>query len=224
MDMKEFKLNQKIEIVAEDGKKTSGTIHDVQDDMIFLSVTLSDLRTRILRPGDSIDAILYCEDKIMAFTGLVKDRIIGDIPLYVISDITNLTKAQRRKDVRVPCTIDLKYTYNEHLLNLDYSQGRNKKILDEMESFIGEGLILDISAGGVRIYIQEDLLIGKEILLSFMVKDEMVLKGEIVYKDINMLPTKTTYFYGIKFIDIDEKKREEIISFVFQLMRKNRIK
>jgi len=222
--MKDFKLNQKIEIVAEDGKKTAGTIYDIQNDLVFLSVTAKDLSSRILRPGDHIDAILYCEDKIMAFTALVKDRIIGDLPLYVLTDFDNLTKAQRRLDVRVPCTLDLRYTHNEHLVNIDYTQVKNKKMLEEMDSYLSDGLILDISAGGVRIYIQEDLPLDKHLLLSFKAKEDMLLRGQIVYKDINMLPNKTTYFYGIKFLDIDERKREEIISFVFQLMRKNRIK
>lgn len=118
----------------------------------------------------------------------------------------------------------MKYSYNSFLLDFDYRRQASLTIKDEMDKYLKDGLILDLSAGGARIALGENLEIGQKILLVFKLKEELIQKATIVYKDINMLPSKTRYFYGLKFKDINSREREQIMSHVFLLMRKNKIK
>lgn len=224
IQMENIRLNSKIELIAEDDSKIAGTVHDLVDGKIYVAVTAQDLKERILRPGEDVEAILYGDNEILSFEALISDRRFEDISLYEVSNISNLTKAQRRRDVRVSCSININYTDNKYLVNADFKKEELDRLLKEISNYLEEGIILDLSGGGLRLATRRNLEKGTRLLLNFKLERELLLKGKIVHKEINVLPDKTNYFYGVKFIDIEEEIREEIIKYVFILMRKQSLK
>jgi c-di-GMP-binding flagellar brake protein YcgR len=80
--------------------------------------------------------------------------------------------------------------------------------------------MLDISAGGLKLRIAEQLKVRDKIKLKiFINKEELTIKGEIVRV---IEEQDKRYACGVRFIDLEEQTREKIIKFVFQLMREKR--
>ena len=222
--MVEFNLISKIELITDDNEKTLGLIQDVIDDKIYVSVASDDRQFKILRVGDSVTGIVYDKDNVISFDALITNRIAGDLPSYEISSITNITKVQRRQDVRVDCNLPVLYSNNKFLLKVNLDNKDVKDILLKNERYLNKGWISDLSAGGIRFSCEKKYHLDSKLLLVFNLEsDTIITKGQIVYKSSKVSPEKTLYVYGIKFIDIDDEKREKIISYNFVVMRKNRL-
>lgn len=220
----EFNLISKIELVTEDNKKTLGLIQDVIGDKIYVSIASDDKQFKILRIGDSLSGVVYDKDNVISFDALVTNRIVGEIPIYEISKIKNLSKVQRRQDVRVECNLPVLYTNNKFLLKIKLDDKNAEDIILNNEKYLNKGWISDLSAGGIRFSCERKYHLDTVLLLVFNLELEtIVTKGQIVYKSIKVTSEKTFYLYGIKFINISDEKREKIISYNFVVMRKNRL-
>ena len=223
--MRLFNLNSKIELITKDDVKTSGLIHDIIENKIYVSVPPDDREFKILRIGDSIRGFIYENDKLTCFDALLTNRIAGEIPVYELSNINNFSKIQRREDVRVLCTIPILYTDNKYLININTDSGDAQKVILNINRFLNNGMTSDLSAGGLRFSCGNNLQLGNMLLIIFSLNnDAIITKGTIVYKGINSSPKETIYTYGIKYVDINEKKREKIINYNFVMMRKNKLK
>ena len=223
--MNSFKLNSKIELITKDEKKTYGIIHEIIDNKIYVSVPSDDRYFKLLRVGDHIKSIVYDDDKVTGFDATLTKRISGDIPIYELSFIDNFSKVQRREDVRVFSTIPILYTDNKYLLNINDSTVKAKEITININKYLNNGMISDLSAGGLRFSCSKNLNLGEVLLLVFNIADDSIItKGEIVYKELTSSPKKTIYIYGIRFVYITEKLREKIINHNFVMMRKNKLK
>ena len=222
--MMEFNLISKIELITDDNEKTLGLIQDVIDDKIYVSIASDDKQFKILRVGDSLSGIVYDKDNVISFDAFVTNRIVGEIPIYEISKIKNLSKVQRRQDVRVECNLQVLYTNNKFLLKIELDDKNAKDIILNNERYLNKGWISDLSAGGIRFSCERKYHLDSILLLVFNLgSDTIITKGQIVYKSIKITSEKTFYVYGIKFIDINDEKREKIISYNFVVMRKNRL-
>lgn len=223
--MKLFNLNSKIELITKDDVRTSGLIHDIIENKIYVSVPPDDRGFKILRIGDSIRGFIYENDKLTCFDATITNRISGDVPIYEVSNINNFSKIQRRQDVRVLCTIPILYTDNKYLININTDTEDVNKVILNLNKFLKNGMTSDLSAGGLRFSCSNNLQLGSMLLLIFKLKDDyFITKVMIVYKELNSSPKETIYTYGIKYIDINEKKREKIINYNFVMMRKNKLK
>ncbi len=222
--MMDFKLISKIELITDDNAKTLGLIQDVIDDKIYVSVTSDDKQFKILRVDDAVTGIVYDKDNVISFDAFITNRIVGDLPLYEISMIKNLSKVQRRQDVRVDCSLPILYTDNKFLLRLEINDENSEEIILNNEKYLSPGWISDLSAGGIRFSCEKKYQLDNILLLSFDLEtDTIITKGQIVYKGIKVTPEKTIYIYGIKFMNINDEKREKIISYNFVIMRKSRL-
>lgn len=222
--MMEFNLISKIELITDDNEKTLGLIQDILEDKIYVSVASDDRQFKILRIGDSVSGIVYDKDNVISFDALITNRIVGELPIYEISMIKNLSKVQRRQDVRVDCTLPILYTNNKFLLRMDLDDENTKDVILNNERYLNKGWISDLSAGGIRFSCEKKYQLDSILLLVFDLESETIItKGQIVYKGIKVTSEKTLYVYGIKFINISDKKRETIISHNFIIMRKNRL-
>lgn len=222
--MMEFNLISKIELITDDNKKTLGLIQDIIDEKIYVSIASDDKQFKILRVGDRLSGIVYDKDNVISFDALITDRIIGELPIYEISIIENLSKVQRREDVRVDCNLPILYTNNKFLLRLGLNDESTDDIILNNEKYFNKGWISDLSAGGIRFSCNRKYSLDDILLLIFDLNSDMIIvTGRIVYKSIKATSEKTLYVYGIKFVDINDDKREKIISYNFIIMRKNRL-
>lgn len=222
--MMEFNLISKIELITDDNEKTPGLIQDIIDDKIYVSIASDDKQFKILRVGDRVSGIVYDNDNVISFDALITNRIIGELPIYEISMIENLSKIQRREDVRVDCNLPILYTNNKFLLRLELNDEGTDDIILNNEKYFNKGWISDLSAGGIRFSCNRKYNLDDILLLAFdLNSDKIIVTGQIVYKGIKATSEKTLYVYGIRFVDINDDKREKIISYNFIIMRKNRL-
>lgn len=223
-----FKLNDKIELRSKDDKKTPGSIYDIKDEKIYVSISADDENFKLLEMGEKIHGVIYCKQELLSFDARVTDKMFTNVSVYEISGMTNFKKIQRRENIRVIMTKDLLYSTNDALAKRDfneYDKQGTMEILEDYKDYLKPGLMLDLSAGGLKLSTRENLDMDKRITIIMEFKDEkMILKGKIVHKELNLVPRKTIYLYGIKFVDIKEGQQEKIIRYLFIMMRKNRVK
>lgn len=217
--MDSLTLNSKIELGTKDGKKASGLLYDIIDNKIYVSVTMGKVQESIFYKGDNIEGIIYDENMIFGFTGTVSDRLQKGNPIYEISDIGRLTRMQRRTSVRADCSIPAKYAYKDYPVGRDYNESEEANF-QGITSHMEEGIIVNLSGGGLRLSCAKDLVIGTELIIEFNLNNEIAVKGKIKHKKIKILRKKAAYFYGIDFYNMDGKVKDKIISYVFILMRK----
>lgn len=222
--MKLFKLNGKIELRSKDNDKIPGLIYDIKDEKLYVSISADDDGFKLLGVGENIKGVIYCNEEVLKFEATITGRIFTNTSVYELSNIGNLEKVQRRENIRVVITRNILYTDNEVIVKLDFDEREIEETVKNMEKYLKEGLILDLSAGGVKLSTKEDLNMGKRLILVINLDGkDIILKGKVVHKEMNLIPKKTIYLYGIKFIDIKEGQQEKIIRHLFVMMRKNRI-
>lgn len=224
-NIKLFKLNDKIDIYSKDENKTAGLIYDIKDEKIYVSISADDDSFKLMEIGEEVSSIIYSKNNVTSFEAVVTDRLFINFPIYELSNISNFKRIQRRDNIRVQFTQNLLYTDNKILLEQDLKREDIKETLETIKKYLKDGMLLDLSAGGLKLSIKEDLAIGTKLIFVLNIEDDdIILKGQIVHKDINLVPKQTAYLYGIKFIDIEEDEQEKIIRYLFVIMRKNRIK
>lgn len=222
--MDKFKLNSKVEVMIDDDRAT-GLLHDSDDNNIYISIPTLNRDFKILREGDTVFCVVYDENELVGFDAEVTSRKSGEVPIYGLSNFKNFTKVQRREYVRVSYSGKIQYSNNKFLLNIKPNEYNNMEKLEKVEKYLKDGIILDISGGGIRFSSDERMNIGEELILKFYLGDILVFNnGEIVYKNLDIINGKSKYTYGVKFSGIDDKVREAVINFVFILMRKNRLR
>lgn len=223
--METFELNSKIELIKENEESFSGLIYDIKDDKLYVSVSADDIGFKILYEQENIQGIVYFQDEVVGFDCIISKRIYKDNPVYELSNLSNLYRVQRRTNVRIPYTRDILYTSDKDLINkIDTMEDLDQADINIYYEF-NNGMILDISGGGIKLACDKDLYIRDPLYLRLNLRNEKVIvKGEIVHKKINRSSKKTKYIYGIKFIELGNRIKEKIIRFVFILMRKNLLK
>lgn len=223
--MELFKLNDKIELKLEgEDDKTAGFIYDIKGEDILVSISADDEKFKLLRVGERVRAFVYNKDKVISFLAKVTGRISDETSVYRLSELRAFNKIQRRENIRVELTEELLYADHRILGNLNIKDIKPGKLLARIQEYLKEGLILDLSGGGLKFSTKESFPIGKNLILAFELEEEkIILKGRIVHKDINLIPKNTVYKYGVEFIGIEAKQQEKIIKFLFVVMRKNRM-
>lgn len=219
-----FKLNSKIELKSEDEQKIAGFIYDIKDEKLYISISADEEDFKLLKIGEKVYGAIYNRDEVIGFQAQVTARVFTKNSVYELSHIKNFTKVQRRENIRVVFTKEIKYTDNEILFKQDFDRYDDKQTDEIIKKYFREGLILDLSAGGLKLSTKENFKAGTKLIFAIDFKDEkMIIKGRIVHKQLNMIPNKTVYQYGVKFTDIKDGEQEKIIKHLFVIMRKNRI-
>lgn len=220
-----FKLNDKIELKSEEGQKTPGFIYDKKDGKLYVSISADEEDFKLLRMGEKVSGAIYSSKEVIGFDATVTARVFTKNSVYELSDIRNFSKIQRRENIRVVFTKEILYTDNETLLQQDFSRYKEDKIREIIGKYFVQSLMLDLSAGGLKLSTKESFRVGQELVIALNFKDEnMIIKGRIVHKETNLIPKKTRYLYGIRFVDIKDGEQEKIIKHLFVMMRKNRVK
>lgn len=206
-----FIINNKLEISWNDGYYKSN-IENVENDIISISIPIKEGQYIPLRVGEMIEVIYYYESDIYKFYSKVVKRKIDVIPLIQIAYPEEVFMVQRRRFVRVPIICNVVYSKIATKEN-----GREIKVSKDKISDL-KGIMVDLSGGGMRIKLQETLGMGDLIQVRMPIgEDVLSLKGKVVrveFDDENKL-----YMCGINFVDLDEKVRDKLIRFIFQVMR-----
>ncbi|GAA3641673.1 flagellar brake protein [Asaccharospora irregularis] len=132
---------------------------------------------------------------------LITEKIMKDDVLYYRGEINSpIEKRQRRKDYRLPITLDLSYT----LLPREYSQY--------------SGSTLDISSNGMLMETYENIYQTKKLKINIDIDGKKyTIKGTVLRKRNNF--SNGTYLYNIKFDDLSSRNKSEIARFIFDTKR-----
>ncbi|MBN1467135.1 MAG: PilZ domain-containing protein [Fusobacteriaceae bacterium] len=177
-------------------------ISDVEEDFTCLDINLPMAGGQYVmaRKNDFVRVSLKRIDGIYAFKSKVMYRALEPYAHIRLEFPEKLEKSQRREFFRVP--VNLMVT--------------TKKEVEELPK---QAISIDLSGGGMCIVSRTNYEKDSEIILSFDLTNGT--KVEEVKGVIKRKIEKEHYKieYGIEFLDIDNKLRENLISYLFELQR-----
>lgn len=199
-----FQINNKIEIFYDD-KYFRSTIQDYNQNNIAISIPYKEGIYLPLTTGDPLDC-LYCNNKsTYQFDTYVIGRKFEGIPMLLIGMPKDLKEVQRRQCVRISLFKDILYCKAE--------------IMDKLHVYnpLLKAVMLDLSANGMKVVIQENLILEEKLQFSINLDEEIIyLNGKVIRIEKG---ENNTNIYGIEFIEIDRNTDEKIVKFIFAKMR-----
>lgn len=208
--LENFKINQIIDIEVEPGTSFSGTyrtrVEDINETSIVIAMPIDKGNYVPLRPGSEVIIWHWDNSASYAHYCKVKERLVEPIPLVFLEWPPYQTKKiQRRGFVRVPVNLQLEYM-------LDNEQ--------EKEEIYHKALIRDLSGGGTQFTSKNKLIKGDILKIKLFLPNETInCKARIMWVYTEIRDKTERFLIGIKFIDLPEKVREQIIKYVFQRQR-----
>ncbi|MBU3159022.1 flagellar brake domain-containing protein [Clostridium frigoris] len=204
----DFKLNKKLEILV-DEKYFNSNVQDVTDDYIAISIPTNAGEYLPLSKGAIIDVIYYEEENIYKFASSIIGRKFENIPILLLAKPVEIKKIQRRKYVRVPLIKAAKYINFKNEPKVNHSTIDNSKYL--------KTVVVDLSGGGMKVKVSEEVSPNDFLLVSLTVNEEEIL---IVGKTKRITKEDDGRFIcGLSFESLDNATREQLIRYIFQLMR-----
>lgn len=205
-----FYPNNRIKVITEEGYAKS-IIQDVDERTLSIGLPMINHTYIAMRQGEVYEAI-YNDGKgnVFKFKIDVIGRKFEKIPLIVISKPYDIQKIQRREYVRINYTGIVNYylTPNYPTQNL-----RNYDILD-----FNVGYALDLSGGGMKIKIAEEVKNGDYVIAQLKIDDEDIIALSRVVRVERDKEEK--YICGLSFLSIEGNEREKLIKYIFNEMRK----
>jgi c-di-GMP-binding flagellar brake protein YcgR len=208
MIKEDFKINKKLEILI-DEKYFNSNIQDVTEEYIAISIPINAGEYVPLSKGTVIDVVYYEEENCYKFKSSVIGRKFEKIPILLLAKPKEIKKIQRRKYVRISVVNTVKYK------NLKNEPRINPSTVDKSEYL--KAVLVDLSGGGMRIMVSEEIKLNDFLLVSLTLNNEEIF---IVGQAMRILKDESGRFScGLSFEFLDNSTRERIIKFTFQLMR-----
>lgn len=220
---------KKMELAGKEGliTKVFSTQIAAIDDNDKVTIDMPELEGKLipLPLNSRFDITVYADSGIYKFRGVVVNRFKkGDSYYMTLEPMNELSKFQRRQYYRLECTFPIHYRMlNEReLVLIERVPRRMREYMSDEE--VKEGFSLDISGGGLRFVSDEQLEAGNYMLLnfSFMMKDSktpFIVKAKLLSSRENM-NGRRNYEQRVEFDDINEKVRETIIRFLFEVKQR----
>lgn len=184
-------------------------------------------RKLVLLPIDSeYTMYFYVENGIFECSARIVDRYkTSNTFILVVELLTPLRKYQRREYYRYNCALALEtreISEEEHTI-LD------TPVMEFVQELpLEKSVIVDISGGGLRFISRQRYKEGTLLYCKYNLSDDAEQKiYEIVGKVLHVTPLEKRpgYFeHRIQYHNIDNRKREEIIRYIFEQERRNRKK
>lgn len=210
-----LEVNKRIDVVWND-KLYKSSLQDLGDQFIAIATPITGGVYLPLHKGDSFIAYYYIDDKLLyEFDGVVTGRRQEEkIQLIVLEYPKRLTLVQRREFVRVDIHQPVRYVISK----LDKELKTVDAHFDGAGGITKEGVLLDISGGGVRIRTAEKLERGEYITVDMNISGRSLrLNGKI----IRCVPDENKgYATGVAFYEMSERTQDKIVQLIFEIMRK----
>jgi c-di-GMP-binding flagellar brake protein YcgR len=213
MSKLEFDVSNKLEIIWNDNYYKCN-IEDSNEKNVFISIPTVDGSFVPLAKGDRVEALYYDERCLYKFDTVVTGRKVKAVPVILLKIPHEIEKIQRRKFVRVPCVQYINYTKLSDI-NIE------EIIKDNCEDRFNKAILLDLSGGGMKLKISQEVYEDDRLAVYLSLDDEKLLvKGNIV----RVAKDDDKFICGLSFFELGYKIREKIIQFIFKLMRDQRKK
>ncbi|NLT94235.1 MAG: hypothetical protein GXW85_01670, partial [Clostridia bacterium] len=202
-------INQLVDIEGEEGLDYSGNyrtrVEDIRENCLVIGMPMEKGNYVPLRPGSEVIVWHWDNSASHAFFCKVKERIIEPIPLIFLEwPPFKIKKIQRRSFVRVPVNLSM-----EFVLDSQKEKGEYEK-----------ALMRDLSGGGVQFISKTNLTKGDILHVRlFLPQKTIECKAIVMWVYTDKKDNIERYMVGIKYIDIAERTRDQIIEYVFQRQR-----
>lgn len=212
MYKKAIKVNQNAQIIVRDGPYP-GTyltrIEDLTEDYIKIAMPIAQGQLVPISAGTKVDVLVLDYSRAYGFSSTVIQRQTFPLPMIKIQFPEKVKKVQRRNFVRVQATLSVQYYFNEY----------HKKEEEELPVYCGR--TLDLSGGGICLFTEHLVKYGQKIYLTIQLPNSIEVKtiGKVVRTEQLGSGFEKKYKLGIQFIEINERDRDKIISYIFEIQR-----
>lgn len=202
-------------------------IYDILDEnKLKLAMPIERGNVILLPTNQEYEIFFYTTNGLYQAQGKVIDRLKeNNIFVFIFELTTSVKKNQRREYFRYSCTIDVKYcVVTEHESSLIYEEeiedvrGRKLEWMD--------GIIADISGGGMRFTSSEEFENNTYILCKFT----LIINGRIkefctivkIISSEKILNKNGQFENRSKYISMSPADTEEVVRYIFAEERKSR--
>jgi c-di-GMP-binding flagellar brake protein YcgR len=211
-----LKVNQKIDIVVENGPYTGTYLSKVAEiTKNYLKVTSPFIKGEIvpLRINQDIKVFFTGMSAAFMFESRIISRESKPIALLSITIPEKIVRIQRREYFRVEAKKKVKYRVIDT---------PDKEEEGNQEEELIETVTVDISGGGVKMVVDDQFPSSGMIKLYL---DLPEIENETIYGEIvNLYALPDGRAAGINFTEIDDHTREQIITWLFHYQRELRQK
>lgn len=177
-------------------------IEEIHSDHLVLAMPFDKGVPIFTSAGATIYGRVMADSVPYLFVSQYIGKKISPLPVWLVSCPVKVIKLQQREHVR----IDIKIPASVTLLDQEAEQAPMKMLIN------------DISGGGVRLVSQQPYPIGVNFLISFELPGPEVIEtiGQVVRCE-QPHPDQPIYWLGLKFVGLQERHRNKIIKYVFQI-------
>ncbi len=210
------------------GRVYHSTVHDIQsEDTIEITMPMEKTKLILLPVDTEYDMVFYGASGLFQCLARITDRYKSNNTYILLMEMTsNLRKYQRREFYRLGCALEM------NTRNLEKEEVQT--IESRMPYTLSKGLplkqsvIVDISGGGLRFLSTQRYEPGSLIYCSYhLMYNGEHKKYEVISRVISAIELdnrKGTFEHRVQFYDLDPTIREEIIKYIFEEERRNRLK
>lgn len=205
-----FKENQKIYVLKPD--KTEQYISVIEkieaDNEITIALPLSRSSSLAVKVGEILTVRLPSESYCLEFTVPVKQIKIENVPVYILHYPDHIKRVQLRKHVRVSILLDVQYSELPGPGN---------------EPYYKKALAIDISAGGMKLSVSEEVKEGVTLLIKFdlPVKNgvqNFELEAGVIRSSRVEAAKGPVYQLGLSFLKTTDFQKDTIFNYIFSKM------
>src|SRR6056297_605726 len=200
-----LKINKNIELEINKGPYQGRYLSKISDiseaEMTVMAIYDGGLVP--LRKNLPVNVYFYGEKAVYKFESRVKKRYKDPIPLIVLNIPEEIKRIQRRQYFRLKVNKDISYKLvqdDEH---------------KQQEEDYKKTQIVDISGGGVKMVLNDDLKKGD--IIQILLKIDSLKEKAITGKVVRFITSEDGYtkFAGIKFINIKRSIQDKIVGWIF---------
>lgn len=210
----DIKVGMKLELIDLREEAYMAVVELVKESCILVKIIVGNGEGPKIKQNYKNKILMYANGRVYSGeTTMIGIRGEGECLRAILTIPEELEKIERRKYFRFPIEIDLDYVLipkgEEYIQIKDIPK-------DYIYSMKGTNCI-DISGGGIKIFIEEPAEIGQQVLISIFIPEELRILCTVarIEKDIE----HKRYKAGLKFENINERSRDKIIEFIFQQVR-----
>lgn len=200
-------------------------INDIlSEDRLEISMPMEKSKLILLPVDTEYDMTIYTAQGLFQCFVRVVDRYKSENMYLLVVELTsNLRKNQRREYYRFSCALEM---CSRNLEEEELQAVENKVPYSLVPGLpLKRSVIADISGGGLRFlsnqkYEPDSLIYCSYHLVINNVRKLYEVVGKVLY--VREMENRPGVFeHRVKYINMEEEKREEIIKFIFQEERKN---
>lgn len=210
------------------GKVYNSTVYDIQsEDTIEITMPIEKTKLILLPVDSEFDMVFYGASGLFQCLARIIDRYKSNNTYLLLMEMTsNLRKYQRREFYRLGCALEMS-TRSLQSEEVETIESRMPYTLTKGLP-LKQSVIVDISGGGLRFLATQRYEPGSLIYSGFhLMSGGEHKKYEVISRVISAIELDNrpgTYEHRVQFYDLDPTVREEIIKYIFEEERRNRLK